>query len=108
MEVVDFRTQTFGEIPTQDNPAYGVSESVLICKAEKDQTGLYVVAKIEENHKDKDEVVNGCCLLKCCLGDEGHCGRTEYEYLHHCEKLNNDGKEQRAKIKLNSSEINCR
>jgi len=56
MEIVDFRTQTFGEIPTQDNPAYDVHECVLICKAEDEQTGLYVVAKIEDNHKNKDEV----------------------------------------------------
>ena len=56
MEIVDFRTKTFGEIPEQDNPAYDIHECVLICKAEDDQTGLYVVAKIDENHKDKDEV----------------------------------------------------
>lgn len=56
LEIVDFRTQTFGEIPTQDNPAYDVHECVLLCKAEAEQAGLYVVAKIEDNHKDKDEV----------------------------------------------------
>jgi len=56
MTVKDFRTQTFGEIPEQNNPAYDVHECVLICKAEEYQTGLYVVAKIDENHKDKNEV----------------------------------------------------
>lgn len=56
MEIVDFRTKTFGEIPTQDNPAYYADECILLCKAEEDQTGLYVVLKIDENHKDKDEV----------------------------------------------------
>jgi hypothetical protein len=56
MEIVDFRTKTFGEIPKQDNPAYYADECILLCKAEEDQTGLYVVLKIDENHKDKDEV----------------------------------------------------
>lgn len=56
MELIDFRTKTFGEIPKQDNPAYDVHECILLCKGEKDQTGLYVVAKIEDNQKDKDEV----------------------------------------------------
>jgi len=57
METVDFRKKTFSKIPTQDNPAYNIHECILICAAEKSQTGLYVVLKIEENHKDEDEVV---------------------------------------------------
>ena len=57
MEIVDFRTKTFSEIPKQDNPAYNIKECILICAAEKSQTGLYAVLKIEENHKDEDEVV---------------------------------------------------
>lgn len=56
MEIVDFRTKTFNEIPKQDNPSYDVHECVLICKAEEKQTGLYVVAKIDKNHQEKDEV----------------------------------------------------
>ena len=56
MELIDFREKTFQEIPEQDNPAYGVHECILLCKAEKNQTGLYVVTKIEDNQKDKDEV----------------------------------------------------
>jgi len=56
MEIVDFRTKTFSEIPKQDNPAYSDDECILICKAEKSQTGCYVVMKIEENNQDEDEV----------------------------------------------------
>jgi hypothetical protein len=56
MELIDFRNQKFGEIPKQDNPAYDVHECLLLCKAQDDQTGLYVICKIEENQKDKDEI----------------------------------------------------
>jgi len=60
MELIDFRNQKFGEIPKQDNPAYDVNECLLLCKAEDDQTGLYVLCKIEENQKDIDEVKQLC------------------------------------------------
>lgn len=56
LELVDFREKTFGEIPKQDNPAFDVHECLLLCRADEDQTGLYVVCKIDENQKDKDEV----------------------------------------------------
>ena len=56
LELVDFRTKKFGEIPEQDNPAFDVHECLLLCKAEDDQTGFYVVCKIDNNQKEKDEV----------------------------------------------------
>ena len=56
MEIVDFRTETFSEIPKQDNPAYYADECILICKAEPDQTGCFIVARIDENQNEKDEV----------------------------------------------------
>lgn len=56
MEIVDFRSKKFSEIPTQDNPAYDVHECLLICKAENEQTGLYVLLKIEENEPEVDEL----------------------------------------------------
>jgi len=37
------------------------------------------------------------CTENCSIGDLGHCGRTEYDYLRHCEKLFYNGKEQRFK-----------
>lgn len=52
--------------------------------------------------------VSGSCYENCALGDEGHCGRTEFEYLHHCKKLNNEGKAQRSFVKLNPPFHNCR
>jgi len=51
---------------------------------------------------------SGSCSEKCAIGDKGHCERTEYEYLHHCEKLNNSSKEQRSTNKLNPSDFNYR
>lgn len=39
-------------------------------------------------------VVN--CELNCHYGFEGHCGRTQYEYYHHCELLLEQNKEQRS------------
>ena len=36
------------------------------------------------------------CKIDCPLGSEGHCGKTLKEYLFHCEKLNNENKEQRG------------
>lgn len=60
MELIDFRNQKFGEIPKQDNPAYDVHECLLLCKAEDEQTGLYVLCKIAENQKYIDEVQQLC------------------------------------------------
>jgi hypothetical protein len=56
MKLIDFRNQKFGEIPKQDNPSYDIHECLLLCKAQDDQTGLYVICKIEENQKDINEV----------------------------------------------------
>ena len=56
MEIVDFRTKTFSEIPKQDNPAYSDYECVLICKAEDKQTGCYVVMKINEGQSKINEI----------------------------------------------------
>jgi hypothetical protein len=40
-------------------------------------------------------VVN--CSIDCHYGIEGHCGRTKYEYYHHCELLLQKNEEQRSK-----------
>jgi hypothetical protein len=39
-------------------------------------------------------VVN--CELNCHYGFEGHCGKTQYEYYHHCELLLEKNKKQRS------------
>lgn len=39
-------------------------------------------------------VVN--CNIDCYYGYEGHCGRTQFEYYHHCELLLEQNKEQRS------------
>ncbi len=38
------------------------------------------------------------CKEPCAIGDEGHCERTEYEYMIHCEKRWHANKQQRGKI----------
>ena len=60
MEIVDFRNKTFREIPILDNPAYDVHECLLLCKAEEEQTGLYVLCKIAKNQRDMDAVKQLC------------------------------------------------
>ena len=40
------------------------------------------------------------CKEQCTLGDQGHCGRTKFEYESHCEKRNNNGEEQRKRATL--------
>lgn len=37
------------------------------------------------------------CEIKCYYGDDGHCGRTEFEYYHHCELLRDKNEKQRNK-----------
>ena len=72
---------------------------------EEEQYGIYG----KEHHKQCFlQSVSGSCSEQCAIGDEGHCGRTEYEYLHHCERLNNSGKQQRGADKLKPSDFNYR
>lgn len=56
LEVIDFNSKIFSDIPKQDNPAYADDECVLICKAQDDQTGCYVVMKIDKGQSKIDEI----------------------------------------------------
>jgi len=46
MEVVDFSNRLFHDIPTQDNPAYGSEECIMIVKDSQRQA-LFAVLHIE-------------------------------------------------------------
>ena len=60
MKLIDFKNKKFSEISKLLNPAYDIEECLLLCKAEDETSGLYVLLHIEEDQKDKDEVKQLC------------------------------------------------
>ena len=55
----------------------------------------------------KSQEIPKCyCVYPCFRFLEGHCGGTEYEFNHHCEKLFCEGIQQRKRFDMNLADRN--